>query len=85
VNLDFQRFVSVKPQFRGEQIGYGITIPASALHSSEAAQFIAFLLSPEGRSIMEENHHPMFETYIADRYENLPTVLQLSTVSAGQP
>lgn len=84
VNLDFQRFVSVKPQFRGEQIGYGITIPAGALHSNEAAQFIAFLLSPEGRSIMEENHHPMFETYIADGYENLPSILQ-STVSAGQP
>ena len=84
VNLDFQRFVSVKPQFRGEQIGYGITIPAGALHSNEAAQFIAFLLSPEGRSIMEENHHPMFETYIADGYENLPSTLQ-STVSVGQP
>ena len=84
VNLDFQRFVSVKPQFRGEQIGYGITIPAGALHSNEAAQFIAFLLSPEGRSIMEENHHPMFATYIADGYENLPSTLQ-STVSVGQP
>lgn len=85
VNLDFQRFVSVKPQFRGEQIGYGITIPASALHSKEAAQFIAFLLSPEGRRIMEENHHPMFETCIADGYENLPTGLRLSTITAGQP
>ena len=76
VNLDFQRFVSIKPQFRGERIGYGITIPASAEHPDEAAQFIAFLLSDEGRSLMEADHHPMFETFIADGYENLPENLQ---------
>jgi len=79
VNLDFQRFATVKPQFRGERIGYGITIPASAPHPKEAAQFIAFLLSPEGRSLMEADHHPMFETFIADGYENLPSVLQALT------
>ena len=85
VNLDFQRFATVKPQFRGERIGYGVTIPASALHPDEAAQFIAFLLSPEGRSLMEADHHPMFDTFIADGYENLPPVLQSSTVPAEQP
>jgi len=82
VNLDFQRFVSIKPQFRGERIGYGVTIPASAEHPDEAAQFIAFLLSDEGRSLMEADHHPMFETFIADSYENLPPILQ--TVTAKQ-
>jgi molybdate/tungstate transport system substrate-binding protein len=79
VNLDFQRFATVKPQFRGERIGYGITIPASAPHPNEAAQFIAFLLSPEGRSLMEADHHPMFDTFIADGYENLPSILQAVT------
>lgn len=79
VNLDFQRFASIKPQFRGERIGYGITIPASAEHPDEAAQFIAFLLSDEGRSLMEADHHPMFETFIADGYENLPSALQAVT------
>jgi molybdate/tungstate transport system substrate-binding protein len=53
VNLDFQRFATVKPQFRGEQIGYGITIPASAPHADAAAQFIVFLFSDEGRNLME--------------------------------
>jgi molybdate/tungstate transport system substrate-binding protein len=76
VNLDFQRFATVKPQFRGERIGYGVTIPASAEHPEEAAQFIAFLLSGEGRAIMEADSHPMFETFPADGYENLPPVLQ---------
>jgi molybdate/tungstate transport system substrate-binding protein len=80
VNLDFQRFATVKPQFRGERIGYGITIPASAPHPKEAAQFIAFLLSPEGRSLMEADHHPMFETFPADGYKNLPVDLQTLTV-----
>jgi molybdate/tungstate transport system substrate-binding protein len=79
VNLDFQRFATVKPQFRGERINYGITIPASAPHPNEAAQFIAFLLSPEGRSLMEADHHPMFETFIADGYKNLPSILQTVT------
>ncbi len=76
VKLDFQRFATVKPQFRGERIGYGVTIPANASHAKEAAQFIAFLLGDEGRSLMESDHHPMFETYIADGYENLPSSLQ---------
>jgi molybdate/tungstate transport system substrate-binding protein len=79
VDLDFQRFASVKPQFRGEQIGYGITIPSGAPHPEEAALFIAFLLSDEGRELMEVDHHPMFETFIADGYENLPVNLQSLT------
>jgi molybdate/tungstate transport system substrate-binding protein len=80
VNLDFQRFATVKPQFRGEQIGYGATIPASALHPVEAAQFLAFLLSSDGRNVMEANHHPLFETFIVDGYEYLPLGLQSLTV-----
>jgi molybdate/tungstate transport system substrate-binding protein len=81
VNLDFQRFATVKPEFGGERIGYGITIPASAPHPDEAALFIAFLLSPEGRSLMEADHHPMFDTFIADGYENLPSILQAVTTT----
>jgi molybdate/tungstate transport system substrate-binding protein len=85
VNLDFQRFATVKPQFRGERIGYGITIPSNALHPAEAAQFIAFLLSPEGRALMEADHHPMFESCTADGFENLPDSLQAVCVPAEQP
>ncbi|MFZ5881768.1 MAG: tungstate ABC transporter substrate-binding protein WtpA [Chloroflexota bacterium] len=76
VNLDFQRFATVEPQFRGERIGYAVTIPASAEHPEEAALFIAFLLGGEGRAIMEADHHAMFEKFIADGYEYLPPVLQ---------
>lgn len=84
VNLDFRRFASVKPEFRGERIGYGITIPSSAPHPNEAALFIAFLLSPEGRAIMDENHHPLFETALADGFAKLPENLQALTVPLAE-
>jgi molybdate/tungstate transport system substrate-binding protein len=76
VNLDFKRFASVKAEFRGERIGYGITIPSSALHPEEASLFIAFLLGPEGRAIMQANSHPIFDPAIGENYINIPTLLQ---------
>jgi len=80
VNLDFRRFATVKPEFRGERIGYGITIPSSAPNPEAAALFIEFLLSPEGRAVMDAYHHPLFETALADGYENLPEALKTLTV-----
>jgi molybdate/tungstate transport system substrate-binding protein len=61
VDLDFHRFASVKPEFRGERIGYGITIPTNAPHPDEAALFVQFLLGPQGRAIMTRDYHPMFD------------------------
>jgi len=85
VDLDFQRFASVEPQFRGERIGYGITIPANAPHAEEAALFVAFLLGPEGRAIMEADNHPMFDPVPADGYANVPESLQALCVPADAP
>jgi molybdate/tungstate transport system substrate-binding protein len=76
VNLDFQRFASVKPVFRGERIGYGITIPSSAPHPEEATLFIEFLLSSEGRAVMQADSHPLFDPAIGENYENIPAGLQ---------
>ncbi len=85
VNLDFRRFATVKPQFRGERIGYGITIPAGAPHPAEAAQFIAFLLGSEGRRVMEASYHPMFDTPLAVGRDRMPAALQALSHPAGQP
>lgn len=85
VNLDFQRFASIKPEFRGERIGYGITMPSNAPHADEATLFIAFLLGPEGRAIMETDHHPMFESFAVDGYINLPETLKTLCVPADKP
>jgi len=76
VKLDFQRFASVKPVFRGETIGYGITIPSNAPHPQAAASFIAYLLSPEGQAIMEQNYQPLLSPPGCDGAENMPDGLQ---------
>lgn len=83
VVLDFQRFAKIKPEFHGEQIGYGITIPTNAPHPKEAEQFIAFLLSPEGRKIMNAAYHPEFDQIVAVDYQNIPQSLQ--ALSQPQP
>ncbi len=85
VNLDFRRFATVKPQFRGERIGYGITVPAGAPHPAEAASLIAFLLGPEGRAIMEDNFHPTFDVPLAEGYEHMPAALQAICRPSGTP
>lgn len=77
VLLDFQRFTSVKPEFTGEQIGYGITIPSNALHPHEAELFIQYLLGLEGRQIMEKNAHPIFNPAVPDSPENIPDSLKV--------
>jgi molybdate/tungstate transport system substrate-binding protein len=76
VKLDFQRFASVKPEFVGDQIGYGVTIPAGAPHPKEAELFIAFLLSPEGKKIMAGDFHPLLEPVTADHYDFVPDTLK---------
>ena len=76
VNLDFQRFASVNPFFRGEQIGYGITIPSNAPHPELAQQFIAFLLGPEGQQIMAEYYQPLLDPLTCDFPDLVPSLLQ---------
>lgn len=85
VDLDFKRFATVKPQFRGERIGYGITIPTNAPQPQAAERFIAFLLGPEGRRIMESNAHPMFERPLADGYQDMPATLRPLCEPASLP
>ncbi len=85
VNEESQRFASVKPVFRGERIGYGITIPSSALHPDEAALFIEFLLSPQGRAVMLADSHPMFDPAIGENYNNIPAGLQPYCTPAEAP
>jgi molybdate/tungstate transport system substrate-binding protein len=72
VKLDFQRFASVKPEFRGEPVRYGVTIPGSAREPEAAALLLAFLLGPEGQRIMAENYQPMITPAITDDLEALP-------------
>jgi len=85
VNEESQRFVSVQPVFRGERIGYGITIPENAPHPAEAALFVAFLLGSKGRAIMEADYHPLFDSALCDGYASIPSALQSLCVPAEVP
>lgn len=76
VNLNFKRFASVQPFFRGEQIGYGITIPSNAPHPEAAQQFIAFLLGPEGQQIMADYYQPLLDPLTCDFPGLVPPSLQ---------
>jgi len=85
IRLDFQRFASVEPVFRGEPIGYGITIPGNAPHEEAAILFISFLLGPEGREIMDSVYHPLLDLPVCDNYTNIPIELQSLCISAENP
>jgi molybdate/tungstate transport system substrate-binding protein len=76
VDLDYKRFASVTPTFEGQPITYSLTIPSNAAHPDAAAQFIQFLLGPEGRAIMERNYHPMLVQPWCDNLDKLPQELR---------
>jgi molybdate/tungstate transport system substrate-binding protein len=76
VKLDFQRFASVKPEFIGETIGYGVTVPENASHPREAETFVGFLLGPDGRKVLQDFDHPLIVPARADRMDKLPASLK---------
>ncbi|MBN2113354.1 MAG: tungstate ABC transporter substrate-binding protein WtpA [Acidimicrobiia bacterium] len=82
VRLDFRRFASVEPVFDGDLIRYALTIPTNAPEPEEAARFVAYLLGPEGRAIMEANYQEMLAQPEADHYDALPNDLRPFAVPA---
>ncbi len=76
VKLDFKRFASVVPNFKGTQIVYGLTIPNNALHPQEAALFIDFILGPEGRQIFQQSYQPLLTKPQGDNSEAMPAQLR---------
>ena len=82
MRLDYRRFASVEPVFDGDVIRYAVTIPANAPEPEEAVRFVAFLLGPEGRAIMEANYQEMLAQPEADRYDALPDDLRSVAVPA---
>jgi molybdate/tungstate transport system substrate-binding protein len=76
VKLDYQRFSSVKPEFLGDPIRYGATIPSNAPHPELAAELLAFLLGPEGQRIMAKNYQPMITPALSDSFDRLPDAIK---------
>jgi len=75
VKLDYQRFSSVNPEFNGDVIVYGLTIPNNAPNPEAAQDFIHYFLGPEGKKIMEASFHPMLASFRVDNPEKLPQSL----------
>ncbi len=76
VKLDFQRFASVRPEFPGEAIRYGLTIPSNARHPEAGRRLVEYLLGPEGQAVMAQNHQPMITPALADNYEAVPEAIR---------
>ncbi|MDD5093576.1 MAG: tungstate ABC transporter substrate-binding protein WtpA [Dehalococcoidia bacterium] len=74
-SLSFQRFATVIPEFRGERILYAMTIPKNAPHPDVAAEFVAFVLSPEGCEVLSKAYQPSLIPPIVDRPENAPALV----------
>ena len=76
VKMDFQRFGSVQPEFTGEPIIYGLTIPNNAPHPDIAQEFVSFVLSAQGRAILADNEQPAIAPAQADNPAALPDKLK---------
>jgi len=60
----------------GKPIVYGVTIPRNAPSPDLALEFVKFLLSPEGRAIVEEYGQPPIVPPVASDKGALPAALQ---------
>ena len=72
VKLDFKRFASVTPRFRGDVVRYAFTIPENAPDPDLARAFAAFLLGPEGQRILASEHQPLLTPPELDRAAAAP-------------
>jgi molybdate/tungstate transport system substrate-binding protein len=66
VKLDFRRFASVAPVFRGDLIRYAFTIPSNAPDPALARAFAVFLLGPDGRRVLTADHQPLLTPPVLD-------------------
>jgi molybdate/tungstate transport system substrate-binding protein len=57
---------------KGEPMVYSVTIPQNAPNPKVAEAWIALLLSPRGRAIMEKNGQPCIKPPQADGFDKLP-------------
>ncbi|MBN1191765.1 MAG: tungstate ABC transporter substrate-binding protein WtpA [Dehalococcoidales bacterium] len=76
VKMDFQRFASVQPEFRGALITYAATIPANAPHPAEAISYLSFVFSREGQEVLTNYYQPPIIPE-ADNVERVPNQLVL--------
>ena len=72
VVLDYRRFASVRPMFRGDVIYYGFTVPANAPSPSLADEFVAFLLGADGQRVLAATAQPVVSPAVIDEPSAAP-------------
>jgi molybdate/tungstate transport system substrate-binding protein len=88
VKIDARRFATVKPEFRGEVIGYAYTIPSNAPDHAAAVDFAVWLTGRAARDILVADHQPLIQPPQVDGWANVPTPLAAALRAAnasGQP
>ena len=83
MKLDFRRFASVKPVFRGDVIRYAFTIPANAPVPELAGEFAAFLLGQDGKRILEEDSQPVLSPPRLDHASSAPQAVRRACGGSG--
>ncbi len=83
VKLESQRFASVRPVFRGGLIRYALTIPANAPDPGLAAEFAAYLLGPQGRRILLQEHQPVLTPPTLDNAAAAPEGVRRACGGSG--
>jgi molybdate/tungstate transport system substrate-binding protein len=65
-----------KLKIKGGAIRYGLTIPASAPNRELAEEFVEFLLSPEGQTIMQQKYLMTISPGVASEVDRVPARLR---------
>jgi molybdate/tungstate transport system substrate-binding protein len=76
VRFEHQRFATIGLDREGNTIYYGLAIPTNAEHMDLAVDFVNFLMSDEGRGILESVWHPVFLPSYTDNKKAVPSSLQ---------
>ena len=71
-----------KITMKGEPVVYGLTIPTSAKNEARALEFVQFLLSPEGKKILEARGFGLMTPASATPRDKLPA--ELAALAAAQ-
>ena len=61
---------------KGEPMVYSVTIPKNSANPKAAEAWVALLLSPRGRAIMEENGQPCIKPPQTDGFDNISASLK---------